>query len=116
MVRRRAGHDLTVADHPAMIAYALAVYEHERLARRIATRKSPAPAALVRQWRSLAGELRVARKDLGLPAYDRARITLPPSLPDEPQSEFMKFDVVMSDGTRIRHVPPGKRRSTAQAS
>ena len=78
---------LTAIDYPAVIAYTMGIREYERLARRIAARKTPAPAPLARHLRLLAAELRAARKDLGLPAYDRGRIALPPpprELPDNP--------------------------------
>jgi hypothetical protein len=69
---------LTAIDHPAVAAYALAILEHDRLARRIAARKTPTPAPLARQLRLLASEVRAAASHLGLslPAHqDRLATT-----------------------------------------
>jgi hypothetical protein len=89
---------LTAADHPAVVAYALAIFEHDRFARRIAARKTPAPAPLARQLRLLAVELRAARKDLGLPAYDRGRIALPPPPPELPDNPHLRSVTLVEAG------------------
>jgi hypothetical protein len=96
---------LIAADHPAVVAYALAIFEHDRFARRIALRKTPAPAALARQLRLLASEVRAAASHLGLSIYQRTRLALPPP-PIEPD-EFAKFDVILPDGTRVPYALPG---------
>jgi hypothetical protein len=69
---------LTATDYPAVTAYVMAIREHDRLARRIAARKTPAPAPLARQLRLLAIEVRAAASHLGLSIYQRTRISLPP--------------------------------------
>ena len=74
---------LTAADHPAVTTYVIAIREHDRLARRIAARKTPTTAALARQLRLLAVEVRAAASHLGLSIYQRTRISLPPPPPPE---------------------------------
>jgi hypothetical protein len=74
---------LTAADHPAVTVYVMAIREHDRLARRIAARKTPTAAALARQLRLLAVEVRAAASHLGLSIYQRTRISLPPPPPLE---------------------------------
>ena len=106
---------LTAADHPAVVAYAVAVREHDRLARRIAARKTPTTAALSRQLRLLAAEVRAAGSHLGLSNYQRSRITVPPPPPQEPVSAFRRFDTILPDGRRVPYAGPspnvGKRKT-----
>jgi hypothetical protein len=94
---------LTAIDYPAVIAYAMGIREYDRLARRIAARKTPAPAPLARQLRLLAAELRAARKDLGLPAYDRGRIALPPPPPEAPNNPHLR-SVTLVEAGKVRGV------------
>jgi hypothetical protein len=98
---------LTAADHPAVVAYALTVFEHDRLARAIVADTSPPSAVLSRQLRLLAGELRSAATHLGLSVYQRSRLAPPPPL-DEPD-EFARFDLILADGTRVPHNKTGGR-------
>jgi hypothetical protein len=106
---------LTAADHPAVVAYALAIFEHDRLARPVAARKTPAPAPLARQLRLLAAEVRAAASHLGLSIYQRTRINLPLPPPAEPV-EFARFDVILPDGTRVPYERLGGRFKNSQES
>ena len=78
-------------------------------------RKTPTTAALSRQLRLLAQEVRAAATHLGLPIYQRTRISLPPPLPDEPVSAFRRFDTILPDGRRVPYAGPspnvGKRKT-----
>lgn len=93
---------LAAADHPAAVAYAVAVREHDRLAQRIAVRKNPVPAPLARQLRLLATEVRAAASHLGLSIGQRTRISLPPPPPEEPTNPHLRS---------IRLIEAGKVRS-----
>jgi hypothetical protein len=106
---------LTAADHPSIVAYALAIFEHDRFARRIAARKNPASAPLARQLRLLAAEVRAAASHLGLSIYQRTRINLPLPPPGEPD-EFARFDVILPDGTRVPYDKLGGRFKNSQES
>jgi hypothetical protein len=77
---------LTAADHPAVITYAMAIYEYQRLAERAAVRKTPAPPEQSRQLRLLGNEMRAAGTYLGLSLAERARLGQPepPPEPDTP--------------------------------
>ena len=94
---------LTAIDYPAVIAYAMGIREYDRFARRIAARKTPAPPPLARQLRLLAAELRAARKDLGLPAYDRGRIALPPPPPELADNPHLR-SVTLVEAGKVRGV------------
>ena len=89
---------LTAADHPAVVAYALAILEHDRLARRIAARKTPTPAPLARQLRLLASEVRAAATHLGLSIYQRTRIALPPPPPEIPDNPHLRSVTLVEAG------------------
>ena len=60
---------LAAADHPAVLAYCVAIAEHRRLAERVAKRRTPAPAPLARQLRLLAAEIRDAGRYLVTEGY-----------------------------------------------
>jgi hypothetical protein len=94
---------LTAADHPAVVTYAMAILEHDRLARRIAARKTPAPAALTRQLRLLAVEVRAAATHLGLSIYQRSRISRPPPPPELPDNPHLR-SVTLVEAGKVRGV------------
>ena len=94
---------LTAADHPAVVAYAVAVREHDRLAQRIARRKTPTTAPLSRQLRLLAQEVRAAATHLGLSIYQRIRIALPPPPPELPDNPHLR-SVTLVEAGRVRGV------------
>jgi hypothetical protein len=94
---------LTAADHPAVVAYAVAVREHDRLAQRIARRKTPTTAPLSRQLRLLAQEVRAAATHLGLSIYQRTRIALPPPPPELPDNPHLR-SVTLVEAGRVRGV------------
>ena len=55
------------------------------------------------QLRLLAAELRAARKDLGLPAYDRGRIALPPPPPELSDNPHLR-SVTLVEAGKVRGV------------
>ena len=94
---------LTAVDYPAVIAYAVAIREYDRLARRIAARKTPAPTPLARQLRLLAAEVRAAASHLGLSIYQRTRISLPPPPPELPDNVHLR-SVTLVEAGKVRGV------------
>jgi phage terminase small subunit len=106
---------LVALDYDNLTAYCVAAETYRRLAQRLTGSPDP-PVELERRVRLAGAELGRASKALGILPADRVKIPAAPHQPEGPQSELMRFDMILPDGRRIPYTPPGKRRNTAQTS